>query len=207
MTRLDDEQIERYSRQLILAEVGPRGQERLGAARVAVVGEGCAAERVVAYLAAAGVGWIAAAAALHAATDPAQPDLHVLPLGDAATASLDAAVIVGTTIEAAAAALPAWSARAAATCWIAGGSAGGAPPCPRCAAATLGTAAAPSELTALRAALLGTGVATEVVKALHAIGVPLAGRALTYDPTTATITSCDVAARHECACGKEISCP
>ena len=38
--RLDDEQIERYSRQLILAEVGPRGQERLGAARVAVVGDG-----------------------------------------------------------------------------------------------------------------------------------------------------------------------
>ena len=50
MTRLSDEQIERYSRQLILAEVGPHGQERLGAARVAGVGEGVAAERVVAYL-------------------------------------------------------------------------------------------------------------------------------------------------------------
>ena len=54
--RLHDEQIERYSRQLILAEVGPRGQEKLGAARVAVVGTDVAAERVVAYLAAAGVG-------------------------------------------------------------------------------------------------------------------------------------------------------
>jgi molybdopterin/thiamine biosynthesis adenylyltransferase len=60
--RLDDEQIERYSRQLILQEVGPRGQERLLAARVAVVGTDAAAERVVAYLAAAGVGAIVAAA-------------------------------------------------------------------------------------------------------------------------------------------------
>ena len=51
---LDDERIERYSRQLILAEIGPHGQERLLAARVAVVGGDAAAARLIAYLAAAG---------------------------------------------------------------------------------------------------------------------------------------------------------
>jgi len=203
MTRLDDEQIERYSRQLILAEIGPRGQERLGAARVAVVGDGVAAGRVVAYLAAAGVGWIAADEALHAAADPAQPDLRLLPLADAATGSLDVAVVTGATVEEMATTLSTWQKRAGAVCWIAAGCAGGSPPCPLCDAATLGAAAdAPPELTALRAALLGTVVATEVVKALLAIGVPLAGRALAYDPETATITSVAAAPRPGCACGR-----
>jgi len=40
---LTDAQIERYGRQIILPEVGGRGQERLLAARVAVAGAGPAA--------------------------------------------------------------------------------------------------------------------------------------------------------------------
>jgi len=198
---LNDEQIERYSRQLILAEVGPRGQERLGAARVAVVGEGVAAERVVAYLAAAGVGWIAASEGLHATVDPAQPDLTIVRLQAVRQGPLDAVVVIGASVEEVAATLPTWSVRASTVCWIAGGRAGGTPPCPHCAAIALGTADnVPLELTALRAALLGTVVATEVVKALLAIGVPLAGRVLGYDPETATITTVGVAALPGCAC-------
>ena len=46
----------RFARQLALPEVGPAGQERLAAARVAIVGDGLAAETVARYLAAAGVG-------------------------------------------------------------------------------------------------------------------------------------------------------
>jgi adenylyltransferase/sulfurtransferase len=200
MTRINDEQIERYSRQLILAEVGPHGQERLGSARVAVVGDDVAAGRVAAYLAAAGVGWIAAEAALHAVVDPAQPDLRVVALTDAAPGPLDAVVLTGATVESVAATLPAWTPRAA-TYWIAGGRAGGCPPCPRCAAAALPPAGdVARELTALRSAVLGTIVATEVVKGLLAIGVPLAGRVLDYDPATATITGRDVATRADCAC-------
>lgn len=57
--RLDDLQIERYSRQLVLPEIGPRGQATLAAARVTIATTGAAAERVVAYLAAAGVGTLA----------------------------------------------------------------------------------------------------------------------------------------------------
>jgi hypothetical protein len=53
---LTDSQVERYSRQIVLAEVGGRGQERLLAARAAIVGRGEAAAFCATYLAAAGVG-------------------------------------------------------------------------------------------------------------------------------------------------------
>jgi hypothetical protein len=46
----------RFARQLALPEVGAAGQERLVAARAAVVGDGLAAETAARYLAAAGVG-------------------------------------------------------------------------------------------------------------------------------------------------------
>ncbi len=45
-----------YSRQMMLAEVGPRGQARLGASHVAVVGAGGLGVPVLQYLAGAGVG-------------------------------------------------------------------------------------------------------------------------------------------------------
>src|SRR6476660_5571132 len=98
---LTDEQVERYSRQLILAEVGPGGQERLGAARVAVVGAGVAAERVVVHLAAAGGGWIAAAPVLHDAVDAVQPDLTIVPLAGGTDIALDAVVVTAARIAAA----------------------------------------------------------------------------------------------------------
>ena len=53
---LTDAQIERYGRQIILPEVGGRGQERLLAARVAVAGAGPAASAAVTLLGRAGVG-------------------------------------------------------------------------------------------------------------------------------------------------------
>ena len=54
--RLTDEQIELYSRQIILREVGGTGQTSLCAARVAVLGTGAAAEICTSYLVGAGVG-------------------------------------------------------------------------------------------------------------------------------------------------------
>ncbi len=53
---LDDVQIERYSRQIILPEVGGRGQERLLQSRVVLVGADRLGQLVALYLTGAGVG-------------------------------------------------------------------------------------------------------------------------------------------------------
>jgi adenylyltransferase/sulfurtransferase len=55
---LDADRIARYSRQLVIPAVGHAGQERLGAARVRVVGASGAAAPGLLYLALAGVGTI-----------------------------------------------------------------------------------------------------------------------------------------------------
>ena len=55
---LNDEQIERYSRHLILADVGIEGQERILNAKVCVIGAGGLGSPILYYLAAAGVGTI-----------------------------------------------------------------------------------------------------------------------------------------------------
>jgi molybdopterin-synthase adenylyltransferase len=55
-TELTDDELIRYSRQIVLREVGGRGQERLRAASVAVVGAGGIGSPAILYLAAAGIG-------------------------------------------------------------------------------------------------------------------------------------------------------
>ncbi len=55
---MDDTQIERYARHIILREVGGIGQEKLLASRALVIGAGGLGSPLVTYLAAAGVGTI-----------------------------------------------------------------------------------------------------------------------------------------------------
>lgn len=71
---LSDAQIDRYSRQIVLPEIGGAGQQRLLTARVAVAGAGELAATVVRYLAGAGVGHLALYGASRALVD----ELHDL---------------------------------------------------------------------------------------------------------------------------------
>jgi adenylyltransferase/sulfurtransferase len=55
---LDDKEVDRYSKHLMLREVGVKGQKRIKAARVLIIGLGALGSPISLYLAAAGVGTI-----------------------------------------------------------------------------------------------------------------------------------------------------
>jgi len=77
---LSDSQIERYSRQIVLSEIGGRGQERLLASEVAIHGGGDGALVCARYLAGAGVGLLGladAAARTALAREERNPDCRI----------------------------------------------------------------------------------------------------------------------------------
>ncbi|MGH7964503.1 MAG: HesA/MoeB/ThiF family protein [Candidatus Binatia bacterium] len=81
---LSDSQIDRYSRQIILPQVGGKGQEKLLHARVLVNGSGLVQSTALLYLAAAGVGTIG----VRANTSHALLSALAIDQGDAPSAVL-----------------------------------------------------------------------------------------------------------------------
>ena len=78
---LSDQQIERYSRQIILPQWGGRGQETLLAASIAIVGSDAISTAAAMYLAGAGVGRLALSApAPLSALDGLNPDCRTTAL-------------------------------------------------------------------------------------------------------------------------------
>jgi molybdopterin/thiamine biosynthesis adenylyltransferase len=113
---LSDTQIDRFSRQIILPQVGGAGQERLLGSTVALAGRGGLLDIVALYLAGAGIGRLALrdAPSLRAALVALNPDVRVVsaetPLGgvdadvlvacDAPRAELDGAAAAGRPLVA-----------------------------------------------------------------------------------------------------------
>jgi hypothetical protein len=153
---LSDGQIERYSRQIIVPRVGGRAQERLLAARIALVGDSRDLAAPLAYLAAAGVGTLApivtdgpsAARAVVAAAANLNPDSKIDASGAAPRRATLTLMIIGGAAPLAAARGMLDSAAGAACVFARLDSPGRvgvfphASPCPRCVSELL---AAPAE--------------------------------------------------------------
>jgi hypothetical protein len=150
---LSDADVERWSRQILLPEVGGRGQERLLAARAAVTGRGASAELAATLIARAGVGLVTAGGDVSVDLDGGtiHPDSRLAVLGRRRGARAVVATLIGR-------------------------------PCAACLSpGSLGTET-PEDLGPLGAAAelaLGALAAAEALRVL--LTVPAAGRLQTFD--------------------------
>ncbi len=202
---LSDAQIERYSRQILLPEVGGRGQERLLAARIALLGSGAAAVAAATLLGRAGLG------ALDLADDALDlpelsPDCRVTRRRLDDTAPPDLVVDLSNTVDTARAGD--WG------CPFLLGTLGGTRgtlltlvgrPCIRCVspARLHPSDAADGELLASIAAFaLGALTATEALRVL--LLAPVRGRRITADFASGEVETRELAPAAACpSCGSD----
>lgn len=100
---LTPERIERYSRQIVVPEVGGHGQERILASRLAIAGEFSDVEPALAYMVGAGVGTIFIHAPDRARADRVvadmaalNPDAKVIPAEDLSDGTDATLILVGS---------------------------------------------------------------------------------------------------------------
>ena len=185
---LTEAQIERYSRQIVLPEVGGGGQERLLAARVVLAGDGPAAEAAATLLGRAGVGALhlqAGAGALSELSPDCQVSRHA-GLEEAPAAG----VVVDLTPDTALSAVLARRAQAGR-------------PCRRCFEPAFGAEETDREPSVVAPAALALGAlaATEALRVI--LTAPAQGRLTTLrifdgvlatrEPSTPGCPSCAVA--------------
>jgi molybdopterin/thiamine biosynthesis adenylyltransferase len=220
---LTDDQVERYSRQILLPGIGGRGQERLLAARVALVGVTLAADAAALYLAAAGVGHLVlvgnGATAALAGLSAINPDAHIVSAslaprhvrevldGTDLVLSGDLDRHIGELLNAAClrAQRPLVWGRVDAgrghVSMLCG--AGGTAPCLACLTPPdgppPGNSPARDVFTDLAAAFVGTQQALEAIRFLVGLPPTLAGRLLTYAARDGTVATTRVERDPACA--------
>ena len=219
---LSEPQIERYSRQIIVSQVGGRGQQALLSATVAIVGCGDLSSAAAVYLAAAGVGRLTVSEPSPLAElERVNPDCRVSPLSSPLTRTAAEEMVRNCNVVLASGAAHEVCAVLNAACltqhtpllWgdttgslgvvtvIAGDHPGS--PCYTCVHTQLlrplaaGNAIDP--LAAATAAFIGTLQATEAIKLLLGLGPIATGRLLTYDAVAATFDEVAVARDPHCA--------
>ena len=203
---LSDAQIERYSRQIVLPEVGGRGQARLLAARVLLAGAGEAATTAAALIGRAGVG---ALDLIDAGPLPEpSPDCR-LTHREAGSAELAAGadVVVDLGDDVTRRAALGGDAQRAGRPFVTGRQAGAAAvlalvvgrPCIGCmppAVLELGTTPGPSPLAPPAAVVLGALAASEVLQAI--LAPPTAGRVHVVDLAAGIFRATPLAATAGC---------
>ncbi len=201
---LSDTQIERYSRQIILPQVGGRGQAALLSATVTIGGDDQLATTAGRYLAAAGIGRLRVSPPLAAAIDGMTPDCQVTCLASDAAAAVRGAAVV---LCAGAAVLPCVQLHAAgvaagvpvifaaatdAVGWMSA-CAGTDGPCYECLVRQLervGSETAP--LGTVVAGCMGTLLATEAIKLVLGLRPSYVGRLVTVDVLAGDVRVTDV---------------
>ena len=188
---LSDAQIDRYSRQIILPQIGAQGQQRLLQSAVAVGGDGALAEVVALYLAGAGVGRIALQGidreALRAAIMDLNPDVEVR-FGELGGADL-LLLCNGTLAQIDGAAASRRPAIAGGDGWLVVAS--NASICVSCgarAAIASAAVASTSDLDSPARGVIGSLMALAAVKFLVGIGDPPRHAWLRFDPPRSALT-------------------
>lgn len=209
---LTDEQVDRYSRQIILPEVGGLGQEKLLAACVWVSGSGAVAAWASRYLAAAGVGAVAIepslAGAIGVEIAALNPDCRVeTKRGSGRAPSAILACAWDRSIaEAWRDGVPVVAARqrgVAADLTVLSSS-HPASACPDCCELEPLADGGGEEALPSAAPLVAVLAVSEVLKLVLGVGRPLHGRRLKCDARTQAVGEAPLAGRPGCAqCGRQ----
>ncbi|MGE0519892.1 MAG: ThiF family adenylyltransferase [Candidatus Binatia bacterium] len=208
---LSDHQIERYSRQIILAQIGGTGQQRLLNASAAVAGDGPLAAMIARYLVGAGVGRLTLLGA-----DAAVLRLELTALNPDSAVVVDSAVPPGADVVAAAELAPeslaamARSMRRAEVPLIGTGARGaagwvhvavGGRGCVVCAAGAAAALCAPA-LEAPLATVLGGLAAALALNLLLGLAAPEPGTWWQFETTTSALQARELRRAADCpACG------